>query len=115
MLTGDISNERPFFVGFERGLPDGSAVDRDGFVWNARYGGGCVVRLSPEGEIDRIVEVPTAKVTNCTFGGPDLKTLFITSAGGGGGAAAGDRYAGGLFAIAVSVPGAPENTFRLSV
>jgi sugar lactone lactonase YvrE len=114
MRTGDISNERPFFVGYERGGPDGSAVDRDGYVWNARYGGGCVVRISPSGGIDRVVEVPTPAVTNCTFGGPDLKTLFITTARGGEGAANGDRFAGGLFAIRVEVPGTPENKFRLT-
>jgi sugar lactone lactonase YvrE len=113
LRTGRIANERPFFVGFERGRPDGSAVDRDGYLWNARYRGGCVVRIAPDGSVDRIVDLPVAKVTTCTFGGPQLATLFITTAGGEEAGATHERLAGGLFALAVDVPGLPENTFRL--
>jgi len=109
--SGTIANERPFFAGFDRGAPDGSAIDSAGFLWNARYGGGCVVRVSPDGEVDRIVEMPVEKVTTCTFGGPDLKTLYITTAAGGDGAE--PRHAGGLFALAVDVPGQPENAFNI--
>ena len=74
------ANERPFFADFERGLPDGSAVDRDGYLWNARYGGGCVVRVAPDGKVDRVVDMPVDNITTCTFGGADLKTLYITTA-----------------------------------
>ena len=91
--------------------PDGSAVDRDGFLWNARYGGGCVVRVSPAGTVDRVVELPVDNITTCTFGGPDLKTLFITTARGG--PPERDRLSGSLFSLAVDVPGLPENRFRL--
>ncbi len=108
--TGAIANERPFFGGFDRGAPDGSAVDSDGYLWNARYGGGCVVRVSPAGEIDRIVEMPVENVTTCTFGGPNLTTLFITTATGGSGEDL--RFAGGLFALEVDAPGLEENHFR---
>ena len=107
--TGRIAGERRFFGDFERGLPDGSAMDRDGFLWNARYGGGCVVRIAPTGEIDRIVEMPVTNVTTCTFGGPQLKTLFITTA-----RRADERLSGGIFALAVDVPGLAENRFRLA-
>ena len=113
LRTGRIANERPFFAGFDRGRPDGSAVDRAGHLWNARYGGSCLVRVTPAGEVDRVVEMPVAAVTTCTFGGPQLKTLFITTAGGGAGLANSEQLAGGLFALAVDVPGLPENTFRL--
>ncbi len=113
LRTGRIANERPFFAGFERGGPDGSAIDREGFVWNARFGGGCVVRIAPDGEIDAIVDIPAAAVTTCTFGGPQLKTLFVTTGGGGAGRANDERLAGGLFALAVDVPGLPENRFHL--
>lgn len=106
--TGDIANKRPFFSGFERGGPDGSAIDQDGYLWNARYGGSCLVRVAPDGSIDRIVEMPTSNLTSCTFGGPDLKTLFITSA-----AQPGELYAGSVFSMPVDVPGQPENTFPL--
>ena len=111
--TGTIANERPFFTGFERGSPDGSAVDSAGYLWNARYGGGCVVRVAPDGHVDRVVELPCKAVTTCTFGGPDLRTLFITTAGGGRGSVNGEQLAGGLFALGVQTPGLPENVFRL--
>lgn len=111
--TGSIANERPFFLGFDRGLPDGSAMDRDGYLWNARYGGGCVVRVAPDGRIDRVIDMPCAAVTTCTFGGPGLKTLFITTANGGRGAENKERFAGALFAMEVDVPGLPENHFKL--
>lgn len=110
--TGTIASERPFFAGFERGAPDGSAVDSQGYLWNARYGGACIVRVSPAGAIDRVVEMPVDNITTCTFGGPDLKTLYITTATGG--SSADLRFAGGLFALAVDVPGQPENRFRTS-
>lgn len=112
LATGAISNERPFFAGFERGLPDGSALDNEGFLWNCRYGGSCIVRVSPSGEVDRVVEMPTQNITSCTFGGRDLKTLFVTTAANP--TACGDRLMGGLFAIECDVAGLPENRFRMS-
>ena len=110
--TGTIVNERPFFAGFERGQPDGSAIDSAGYLWNARYGGGCVVRVAPDGKIDRILEMPVGNITTCTFGGADLRTLFITTAQGGSGRS--ERLAGGLYAMTVETPGLPENRFRLA-
>lgn len=107
--TGTATNERPFFTGFDRGFPDGSAIDSEGYLWNARYGGGCIVRVSPAGEVDRVLDMPVDNVTTCTFGGSDLKTLFITTAAGG----ANPRYAGSLYAWRADVPGMPENRFRL--
>ncbi len=107
---GSIANERPFFAGFDRGSPDGSAMDSEGCLWNARYGGACIVRVSPAGKIDRVVEMPVENITTCTFGGPDLKRLYITTATGGSGAQA--HYAGGLFSLTVEAPGLPENHFR---
>jgi sugar lactone lactonase YvrE len=109
--TGLIANERPFFVDFGRGLPDGSAMDSAGYLWNARYGGGCVVRVAPDGRVDRILEMPVGNITTCTFGGPDLRTLYITTAQGGSGPI--ERLAGGLYAVTVDVPGLPENKFRI--
>jgi sugar lactone lactonase YvrE len=111
--AGTIANERPFFAGFSRGLPDGSAMDRDGFLWNARYGGACIVRVAPDGSIDRVFDMPVAAPTTLTFGGPQLRTAYITSAGGGKGAADDAPLAGSLFSMEVEVPGLPENHFRL--
>ena len=108
--TGAIGGERPFLRDFPRGSPDGSTVDSEGYVWNCRYGGGCIVRLAPDGTIDRLVEMPTKNVTTCTFGGPDLRTLYVTTAAG---SVPANQVAGGLFAIETEAPGQPENRFRV--
>jgi sugar lactone lactonase YvrE len=111
--TGDITNERPFLKDFSRGLPDGSAVDSEGYLWNCRYFGGCIVRVAPDGKIDRVIEMPVKNVTTCTFGGPALQTLYVTTASND--AAPGDRLAGGLFAIKTDIVGQPENRFALQL
>ena len=77
--TGTLSNKQ-FFANFDRGFPDGSTMDTDGCLWNCRWGGSCVVRYTPSGEVDQVIEMPVENITNCVFGGKDQKTLFITSA-----------------------------------
>ena len=109
--TGAISNERPFLEGFARGLPDGSAMDSEGYLWNCRYYGNCVVRVAPDGRIDRVVEMPVQNITTCCFGGEDLTTLYVTTASAH--APLGDRLAGSLFSIRTGVKGQPENRFRM--
>lgn len=105
-----IADEQPFLTGFPRGKPDGSAMDSEGYLWNCRYGGACIVRVAPDGQVDRVVEMPTKNITTCTFGGSDYRTLFITTAALG--TLPGDRFAGGLFTLQTDVPGLPENRFR---
>jgi sugar lactone lactonase YvrE len=58
-------------------LPDGLAVDVDGCVWVAMFLGSQVHRYTPAGRLDRVVRLPGAQVTTCTFGGDDLRTLFV--------------------------------------
>jgi sugar lactone lactonase YvrE len=108
--TGAISGARPFLAGFGRGWPDGSAVDRDGYLWNCRYGGGCIVRVAPDARVDRVVELPVRNATTCTFGGPDLRTLYVTTARIAEGPT--ERLAGSLFALRSPVAGLPERPFR---
>lgn len=93
-----------------RGYPDGAVVDSQGFLWNAKWGGSCVVRHAPNGSIDRIIEVPVSQVTCPAFGGPELKTLFITTASKNlsAGQLAAEKVAGGLFVLDVEVAGQPE-------
>jgi sugar lactone lactonase YvrE len=62
------------------GRPDGATVDADGYLWNARYQGGCLARFAPDGRLDRLIELPVSQPTSCAFGGPDLRTLYVTSA-----------------------------------
>ncbi|MGA8618806.1 MAG: SMP-30/gluconolactonase/LRE family protein [Candidatus Sulfotelmatobacter sp.] len=112
VATGTIANERPFLQSFERGVPDGSTVDSEGYLWNCRFFGGCIVRVAPEGVIDRVIEMPVRNITTCTFGGADLKTLYVTTARAE--AAVGDRLAGSLYAIETDVAGQPENQFQAS-
>jgi sugar lactone lactonase YvrE len=109
--TGAISNRRTFLQGFPRGLPDGSCVDAEGYLWNCRFFGSCLVRVAPGGEIDRVVEMPVQNITTCTFGSADRKTLFVTTARVE--APACDRLAGGLFTIPTDVEGQPENRFAV--
>lgn len=62
------------------GRPDGAAVDSDGCYWSAQYEGGRVLQLSPDGQVLRVLPLPVRCPTMVAFGGPDLRTLYITSA-----------------------------------
>lgn len=106
-----IGDGRIHFAGFERGFPDGSAIDADGYIWNCRFGGGCIVRIAPDGSVDRLIEMPVKNITTCCFGGPDLATLFITTASAMEDES--DRLAGSLFAIETQTCGLSENRFKL--
>ena len=110
--SGEITNKTKFTT-FNRGVPDGSTMDSEGFVWNCRWGGSCVVRFDPLGRVDRVLEVPVVNVTNCVFGGKDLKTLFITTARQGLSKEYEKKnpYAGSLFAIDLSIKGIEDNNF----
>ena len=110
--SGEITNKTKFAT-FNRGIPDGSTMDSEGFVWNCRWGGSCVVRFDPLGRVDRVLEVPVENVTNCVFGGKDLKTLFITTARQGLSKeyVTKNPYAGSLFAIDLSIKGIEDNNF----
>lgn len=109
---GEITDLGVHFAGFTRGLPDGSAIDAEGFLWNCRYGGGCIVRVAPDGTIDSVVEMPVRDVTTCCFGGEDLSTLYVTTARAG--AHSGERLAGSLYRIATGARGLPESRFRIA-
>jgi sugar lactone lactonase YvrE len=109
--SGAIANRRPFLQGFSKGFPDGSCVDTEGYLWNCRFYGGCIVRVAPDGHIDRIVDMPVQNVTTCTFGGADRKTLYVTTASVQ--APPADRLAGGLFTIQTETEGQPENRFAI--
>ena len=79
--TGTLANRRVFATTNDQpGAPDGSTVDEEGYLWNAQWGGWRLVRYAPDGRVDRIVDLPVQQPTCCMFGGPDLRTLYVTSA-----------------------------------
>jgi len=79
--TGTISEPTTFVtLNDQEGYPDGLTVDSEGYVWNAHFMGGRVVRYTPEGHIDQVIDMPVTYPTSCCLGGAEGKTLFITSA-----------------------------------
>ena len=107
--TGERTEAREFFA-FERetsGGVDGAAMDTRGGYWAALYGGGRLIRVTPEGTQDREIPLPVSQPTMPAFGGPDMKTIFITSASQKLSARERESQplAGGLFAVPSDVRG----------
>lgn len=110
-----VPSNRQIFATFDDqpGSPDGSCVDADGCLWNAQWNGGRVVRYTPTGQIDRVIELPVRNPTCVAFAGAELDTLYITTA----------RYlmqpheleaeplAGALFAVSTGVTGVAGKKF----
>jgi gluconolactonase len=97
---GSCHNRR-VFAATRRGLPDGLAVDEAGCVWIAAYGGGCVTRFAPNGEVDLHLEVPAKAVTSLCFGGADRRDLYVATEDNTNDPALG----GSIFRTRVEVPG----------
>ena len=77
---GQLTNRRPFAtVEDGQGMPDGLTVDREGGIWVAFWGGSAVRRYGPDGTLDEVLGLPVTQVTACTFGGPALDELYITT------------------------------------
>ena len=116
--SGTISNRRTFaeIDANDRnagGFPDGMTVDAEGFVWSNQVGVGKIVRYDPQGNIERIVQMPVPRATDCTFGGKNLDTLYITSARETMTPAQLQQapLSGSLFAIDAGVRGLPPTLF----
>ena len=122
--TGEVSNRRIFaIIDPSAGVPDGSTVDSQGYLWTTHWGGWRITRYAPDGRVDRKIEMPAKNVTSCAFGGENMDTLFVTTASiefdngrwvfmNDAGFAA-TPIAGGIFAIEVGVQGLPEPAFRM--
>jgi sugar lactone lactonase YvrE len=110
--AGEPSNEK-VFAKTQIGFPDGSCVDADGCLWNAEYGGGRVVRYTPKGKVDRVVELPVKNPTCCCFGGPQLDVLYITTAAQRLSEAEleAEPLAGSLLAVRPGSTGLPESRY----
>jgi len=111
--TGEITDSRTFAEVEGGGGPDGAVVDSAGYLWNAEWGASQMKRYAPDGSVDKVVALPVSQPTCPAFGGPDLKTLYITSAMEGMDDArrGAEPEAGNLLAINVEVPGLPETRF----
>ena len=111
--TGTLGERRIFTRVAPPAVPDGATVDAEGFVWCAHWGGARIVRTAPDGREDRVVALPVAHPTSCAFGGPDLRTLFVTSAHEPLDAAArtAQPLAGAVLALDVGVAGIAEPRF----
>jgi L-arabinonolactonase len=79
--TGKVSERRTFTTvdTSAGGAADGATVDSEGYLWQALVYSGSIVRYAPDGQVDRVLEMPVLKATSLNFGGPDLDTLFVTS------------------------------------
>jgi|HubBroStandDraft_6_1064221.scaffolds.fasta_scaffold57915_2 sugar lactone lactonase YvrE len=105
--SGAIEGRRPFArLPSADAMPDGLAVDAEGGVWVALWGGSAVHRYDAAGRLDQVVEVPHVNVTSCAFGGPGLDLLYVTAAAGPGAAE------GALYRGPAGVAGLPAYPFR---
>jgi sugar lactone lactonase YvrE len=113
--TGTISNRRPFVTLDSNGggFPDGMTVDAEGFVWSNVVGLGQIRRYDPKGKLERIIQLPVPRATDCTFGGPSLRTLYITTARETMTPAqlSDAPLSGSLFAVDCDVSGLPTTPF----
>ena len=112
--TGDLADRRVFVdLSAAEGNPDGLTVDCAGGVWVAMAKGGAVRRYTVASVLDMVVELPVRKVTSCTFGGPDLEDLYITTSAEGlsGEELAAQPQAGLLFRCRPGVTGLPAHLY----
>lgn len=108
LKTGKIKNRRVFVtVPKSEGVPDGMTVDKEGCIWSARWGGGCIIRYKPDGGEELRIQFPAKKISSVTFGGKDYKDIYVTTAGGDKREEDGPG-AGALFHLNPGVQGVPE-------
>jgi len=110
--SGAPSSERVFAQG-DALHPDGACVDAEGCVWSCQYGGWRIVRFTPAGAIDRVLELPVANPTCCCFGGEALDTLYVATATQklAPEALARQPLAGSVLALRPGAKGLPESRF----
>lgn len=108
--AGVLGEARVFATTTPPARPDGSCIDREGFLWNAHYAGSRLARYAPDGTLDRTVDLPVSHPTCCCFGGENLDVLFVTSASEPLSPAqrADEPLAGRTLALNVGTSGRPE-------
>lgn len=114
---GGVARKRPFVAIEGSGYPDGTAVDAEGFVWIALFGGGRIERYSASGEHVASIAFPCSNVTKLAFGGDDLRTAYVTTAWKGLSHEERERQplAGGLFTFRTDTPGLAQHVVSKGV
>jgi sugar lactone lactonase YvrE len=113
--SGAVSSRREVARPTEEiGRPDGAATDEQGYYWSAGISAGVLNRWSPDGRLDRSIPLPCSNPTAPCFGGPDLRTIFVTSLRHDlrPEVLAAKPLSGGIFAVRVDVRGVPISRFR---
>lgn len=101
--VGTLGRKRPFAtIPKSIGVPDGGAIDAQGFYWSAIHGGACLHRYAPDGRIDQALHLPVTNPTMMAFGGNDLRELYVTSARHD---RAANHHDGGIFRVQSPVKG----------
>jgi sugar lactone lactonase YvrE len=118
--AGTVANRRVFARAADDrqapgygGRPDGAAIDVEGCYWSAQYEGARVLRYGPDGQVRALVHVPVRRPTMIAFGGPEMRTLYVTTAREGASETELAEFpqSGGLFACEVDVAGRPEPAY----
>ena len=111
--TGALANRREFYrASPDEGIPDGMTVDQGGSLWSARWGGSALLRIGTNARLLESIAFPVPSVSSATFGGPNLDTLYVTTAGG---QVDDDAADGTLYRCKVIVPGAVEFRSRIQL
>jgi sugar lactone lactonase YvrE len=108
--SGAFTDRRTFTEIAGGGYPDGMAIDEEDGIWVALWGGSAVHHYDSDGRLDLVVDLPVSNVTACAFGGPELRTLFITTSRQGLGPAD-QPDAGAVFRYESGIAGAPQHAF----
>lgn len=110
---GNLSNKRVFVRIEGSGYPDGTAVDADGALWVGLFGGARIERYAASGQLLDTINMPCSNITKVTFGGEDLRTVFVTTARKGLSAEELSRepLAGGIFSFRVASPGQLQHLY----
>lgn len=113
--SGELAGKRLFVELRDGGYPDGMAVDADGHLWVATFGGWRIDRFDAHGDKQGEVRFPCANITKLAFGGPDLRTVYASTARKGlsDEELAAQPLAGGLFSFRIETPGLPQHLLRL--
>jgi L-arabinonolactonase len=113
--TGKVYGKKTFAIVPEnKGYPDGLIVDSEGYVWSCHWGGYCITRYTPEGQIDCRIELPVPNVTCCAFCGKNLNDLYITTAYKGLSKQERKKYplSGDIFRLKTDIQGLIEAKFK---